>query len=387
MFFSCNGERHPETVFTSKVERKEFVDKITVTGNLESINTFSIVAPIVQSNLKILWLVEEGTHVNKGDTVCKLEALNLEQDYSTAVGRYEMAVAEYNKSRADLDLQYLMLESQVNSIDISTNITRLDSLQLQFTTPLEKRKIELELEKAEIERKKLLNKLKFLENINASEMKKMELKISQEQNRINIAEDQLNKLVLTSDVEGMVIYAKSWSTGEKISEGEEAWMGMPLLEIPRMDQVQAKLFVNETSFKKIESGQEADIRVDARPDLYLSGTIMRKSPMGKPIRRGSQVKVYEVIASLDSAAISVRPGLTITCDIFLNRVPDTLVIPTISIFEEDSLKLVYVEKGRKFAPRKVETAVGNNEFTVIKSGLHDTEIIAVTRPPESLIMN
>lgn len=374
-------------MLTSKVERKEFVDKITVTGNLESINTFSIVAPMVRSNLKILWLVEEGTHVQKGDTVCKLEAVTLEQDYSVAVAQYEMAVAEYEKSKADLNLQYLMLESQVNSIDISTSITRLDSLQLQFTSPIEKRKIELELEKAEIEQEKLLNKLKFLKNINESEMKTMELKIKQEQNRINIAEDQLNKLVLTSDVDGMVIYARSWSTGEKISEGGEAWMGMPLLEIPRMDQVQAKLLVNETYFKQIENGQEVEIHVDARPDLHLNGSILRKSPMGKPIRRRSQVKVYEIIASLDSAAISIRPGLTITCDVFLNRLSDTLIIPTISIFEEDSIKLVYVEKGRKFDPYVVETAEGNNEFTVIKSGLSGSEIIAVTRPVESLILN
>lgn len=385
--FSCIGERHQSIVLTSSVERKDFVDKITVSGNLESIKTFNITAPNVFSDLTIVSLVEEGTHVKKGDTVCSLEALRLEEVYSTAVSQYEIAVAAFNKSKADLDLQYLMLESQVNSIDISTTIARLDSLQLKFTSPLEKRKIELEMEKAEIEREKLLNKLKFLKSINASEMKKMELKISQEQNRINGAVDQLKKLELISDVDGMVIYAKSWSTGNKISEGEEAWGGMPLLEIPRMDKVQAKLFVNETNFKRIEEGQEVEIHVDARSDLKLNGEILRKSPMGKPIRRNSQVKVYEIIASLDSAAISVQPGLSISCDIILNRIGDTLVVPTVSVFEEDSMKLVYVESGNKFNSCEIEIATGNNEFSVVKSGLTGIETIATTRPPESLILN
>jgi multidrug efflux pump subunit AcrA (membrane-fusion protein) len=202
-----------------------------------------------------------------------------------------------------------------------------------------------------------------------------------------MAEDQLKKLELTSDVNGIVLYARSWSTGNKIAEGDEVWGSMPLLEIPQMDKVQAKLFVNETHFKQIDTGQEVEISVDARPDLILSGKILRKSPMGKPVRRGSQVKVYEVIAALDSAAISVQPGLSISCDVFLNRIADTLVVPTVSVYEEDSMKLVYVEKGKKFSPRVIEIAMGNNEFSVVKSGLTGKENIATTRPPESLILN
>jgi RND family efflux transporter MFP subunit len=384
---SCTGKEQHGPVLTSRVQRGDFVDRIRVTGNLESIRTFNIVAPRVRNTLTINWLVEEGTHVERGDTVCILECLQLEEEYFTAVGQYEVAVAEYNKSRADLNLQYLMLESQVNSIDISTKITKLDSLQMQFTSRLEKRKIQLELEKAEIERQKLLNKLKFLKSINELEMRTMELKIKQEQNKINTAADQLGKLVLTSGVSGMVIYSISWNTGNKVAEGDEVWGRMPLLEIPRMDQVQAKLFVNETYSKQIEKDQEAIVKVDARPELILSAKILRKSPMGKPIRRRSEVKVYEVIAALDSADIQVLPGLSVSCEIFLKRIADTVFVPTVSIFEEDSVKLVYVEKGKKFHPQIIEIAMSNNEFAVIKSGLSGIETIATTRPPESLIMN
>lgn len=384
---SCSGGEQKGTVLTYKVERKEYLDRITVKGNLESISTYSIVAPRVMSRLTINWLVDEGTFVAKGDTVCLLEATSLEERYTTALNQYELAVAEYNKSKADLDLQYLMLESQVNSIDLSTSIARLDSLQLQFTSPLEKRKIELEMEKAEVERNKLLSKLEFLKRINESELKKMELRIMRQQNNINRAKDQLEKLVLVSSLDGIVMYANSRRTGNKIAEGEQAWTSMPLLEIPRMDQVQAKLFVNETNFKQIEKEQEVLVRVYARPDLLLSGKILRKAPMGKPARRGSQVKVYEVTASLDSASVSVQPGLSISCEVFLNRIADTLVVPTISVFEQDSVKILYVEEGRKFRPRTIEIATGNNEFTVIKSGLTGTETIAAIRPPESLILN
>ena len=384
---ACSGGNTGRSVLTVPVQVQEYLDKITVHGNLESVKTVAIQSPAVRSNVTINYLIPEGTIVSAGDTVCILDAPQLEEEYSKAVDEYNIARAEFNKSMADLNLQYLLLESQVNSIDISTSIAKLDSLQLQFTTVLERKKIELELEKADIERKKIMDKLEFLKSINSSEMRKMELKIKQQKNKIEGAQDQLNKLVLTSDVDGLVMYARSWQTGNKVAEGDEVWWNMPLLEIPMVGEMQAKLLVNENHFKQIEQGQEINLRIDAIPDMNLSGEIKLKSPVGKPIKRRSQVKVFEVIASLDSSTIDVQPGLSVTCDVFIQRLADTIVIPVVSIFDDDSLKVVYVERGKKYLKQPVEIKLGNNKFAVVQSGLSGDEIIATTKPPESLIMN
>ncbi len=387
LLFSCSGENDRGFVLTTAVERKDYVDKITVSGNLEAIKTVAIQAPGIRSNVTINYMVPEGSIVKSGDTVCILDAQQLEEEYSRAVDEYNIARAEFNKSRADLNLQYLLLESQVNSIDISTSITKLDSLQLQFTTPLERQKIELELEKADIERKKIMDKLGFLKTINDSEMQKMDLRIKQQKNKIDGARDQLNKLIVTSEVDGLVMYAMSWQTGNKVAEGDAAWWNMPLMEIPQMGEMQAKLLVNENYFKQIETGQKIALRIDAIPDMMLSGEIKLKSPVGKPIKRRSAVKVFEIIAELDSSAIDVQPGLSVTCDVFIQRIADTLVIPVVSIFDEDSIKVVFVEKGKKYRKQPVEITLGNNKFAVVKSGLSGNEIIATTKPPESLILN
>ena len=159
------------------------------------------------------------------------------------------------------------------------------------------------------------------------------------------------------------------------------------MEIPQVGEVQAELQVNETYFKQIEQGQIIELKVDAIPDLKLSGKIKRKAPMGKPIQRRSKVKVFEVIAELDSAFLTVQPGLTVTCDVFINHIPDTLVVPVVSIFEDDSIKVVYVESGNHFTRQPVEIAAGNNKFAVIKTGLSGEEVLSNKKPPESLIQN
>jgi multidrug efflux pump subunit AcrA (membrane-fusion protein) len=387
MLLSCTGGKDRDPILTAEVERRDYENKIKVPGVLESVKTVSIVAPQVRSDLIITWLIDEGTHIRKGDTVCILEADRLEEQYTRAVDQYNIARAEYQKSKADLDLQYLMLQSQVNSIDISTSITKLDSLQLQFTTPLERKKIELELQKAEVEKEKIQSKLKFLRSINQSEMKKMELRVRQQMNQIERATEQLSQLVLTSNVDGLVMYAENWRTDEKVTEGDEVWGRMPILEIPQMDELQAKIYANETQYKQIQMNQSVEVHVDANPELRIPGRITRKPPMGRPIQRHSPVKVFDIIASLDSAAHSLSPGLSINCNVFIQRVSDTLVVPTVSIFEEDSLKLVYVEEGRKFRRQPVKIALGDNKFSVIQSGLGGGEKIATSRPPESSIIN
>jgi HlyD family secretion protein len=387
MLFSCSGRNNQKPVLTTLVEKKDYVDKITISGSIESIKTILIQSPAVFSNVTINYLVPEGTNVKAGDTVCILDATQLEEEYSKALDELKITQAEFNKSRADLNLQYLMLEAQVHIIDIATTITKLDSLQLKFTSELEQQKILLELEKADIERDKIISKLSFLKSINDSEMQKMELKIKQQQNKINRAQDQLNKLILTSQVDGMVVYATSWQTGNKVAEGDDVWWNMPLLEIPQMGEMQAKLLVNETHFKQIEKGQDILLGIDAMPDINLSGKIKKKAPVGKPIKRGSQVKYFEIISSLDSTEFSVQPGLSVTCDVYIHRIADTLVVPMVSVFEEDSLKVVFVEKGKKYRRQIVDVALGNNKFAVISSGLTGAELITTTRPPESLIIN
>jgi len=57
-------------------------------------------------------------------------------------------------------------------------------------------------------------------------------------------------------------------------------------------------------------------------------------------------------------------------------------VPTISIFDEDSLKVVYVKKGRKYEEREVKLGIGSPKMTIIDEGLATGEQIALIRPKE-----
>jgi multidrug efflux pump subunit AcrA (membrane-fusion protein) len=385
LIYSCSQGGEFESIVTSQLERKDYLDMVTVTGTLDAIQTHSYGCPGIWEDVTIIYLIPEGSMVSPGDTLCLLKAPEVENQYLQAVNELESAQAEYNKSAADLALQYLVLESQVRNIEATTEISRLDSVQMEFTSPSSRKIIELELQKAELEKDITLKKLNFLKQINESELQKMKLRIKQCENRLDQAESKLNKLAVTSTVEGCVIYEKLWTSGIKVREGDITWGNMPLVKIPDLESMQVKLVVSEADYKRLAKEQTMEIRVDAFPEIKLSGKVKSKAPVGRPVKEKSTVKVFDVTASLDSASLSFKPGLGVTCQVLVQSIPDTVVVPMVSIFDEDSTKVVFVAEKMKFFRREVSVANYNNKEAIVKMGLSGTETVALMKPPESLI--
>jgi HlyD family secretion protein len=381
---SCSPRIEFDSIITSRIEKKDFVDIVTVSGTLEAINTHSYCCPGIWSDVTIQYLIPEGTNVTSRDTMCILECREIKNEYLLAINELEKAQSEYKKSTADLVLRYLLLEAQVKTIEASTEITRLDSVQMNFTTPSSREIIRLELQKAELEKNITLMKLEFLKQINKAELQKMQLKIKQQENRVDQAKTKLDRLTLTSNIDGIVIYCKNWE-GIKLREGDITWGNMPIIEIPDLSAMQVKLDVCEAEYKRLANDQSLEIVVDAFPDIELTGKIKYKAPVGKPVKKNSDVKVFEVIVTLDSSSMNLQPGLGLTCEILVKNVPDTVVVPLVALFDEDSLRVVYVADKQMFNRMAVVVAYYNNKEAIIEEGLEGYETLALMKPPESLI--
>lgn len=382
---SCSPAARFDQVLTSNSEKKDFIDELTVSGTLEAVNTRSYACPGVRTDVTIQYLIPEGTFVHSGDTLCILEGREIENDYLQALIDLENAQAEYNKSRADLNLQFLMLEAEVKTIEASSKIKELDSVQMRFTSASDRKITELELEKAEVERNIALKKLEFLKKINEKELQSMKLKIDQQQNKVDQAKSKIDQLTLTSDIDGIVIYEKHWGTGKKLREGDVVWWVMPIVKIPDLDAFQIKMRVSEAAYKRIQREQSIEATVDAFPEIKLTGKIKYKAPVGKPVKEQSEVKMFEVTASLDSSRLDLQPGLGVTCQVLVKNIPDTIVVPLISLFDEDSAKVVYVARNERFIRKAVTVSDQNSLEAVVVNGLEGHEVLALSKPPELLI--
>jgi multidrug efflux pump subunit AcrA (membrane-fusion protein) len=119
------------------------------------------------------------------------------------------------------------------------------------------------------------------------------------------------------------------------------------------------------------------------PDNRAWGRIAKLSPVGQTRTEGSAVKTFEIEASVDSMLVPIDPGMSVQCRVYLHHIPDTIVIPTISVFDKDSVKVVYVERGGKYEERLVTLGEGSPRSTIVVSGLKPGERISLMRPKEN----
>lgn len=372
-------------IHVQSIAKMDYVDKITMRGTIEAIKTHNINSPPEIYKGLIQYIIPEGTYVEPGDTVAIIESRETVNDFEDALKRLEVAKSEYNQTKAELDLDKAQLMAQIKTIEKSVLISDLDSVLIQFTTPSEQRVIQLGIEKARIEKQRMLKKLNLLESIQENELKTKEIMIRKMENRMSKARNEMDKLVLTTDVGGFVMHHVNRRTRTKIKEGDAVRRKTPIVQIPDVSAFQVKIMALEADYKKIKSEQSVRIFMNAYPNLHLDGKIDYIAPVGIPIKRNSEIKQFEILADLDSSNLSIEPGISANCDIVINHIEDTLVVPMVAIFNEDSMQYIYKKQGKTFIRQPVEIAVDNNLEAVVKAGIKANDVIALQKPPGSLV--
>jgi multidrug efflux pump subunit AcrA (membrane-fusion protein) len=383
-FISCTSAKDKD-IPTYTVSYSNFENSITLDGLVEPIKISAVICPLNVEGI-ITYLVEDGTYVHAGDIICKIEFQELQVEYENMLIELEDAKAVLSKTKADLDLQYALLEAQVETNDANTKIAQLDSLQLIYS-PANLRKIkELELEKAAIQKKQYDAKLQALNVINQTEIRRRELRIQRVESRVESLKKRLDELNIKAPKDGIVIVSINRATDVKHKIGSIVWSNMPIASIPELSEMKVIIKASETDFKYINANDSVVYTFDAMPENKAWGKIQMKSPVGSPYKRGSKVKFFEIIATIDSALSMPAPGYTANCHVIVKEIKDTLVIPQVAVFEEDSVKIVYVKNKNRFEMRQILTGLSSPKEVVVTAGLKENDAVALTKPDHSLIL-
>jgi HlyD family secretion protein len=395
MFLSaCNGNK--VSIVTYDLKRTDYIEAIDATGTIQAVNNVMIMSPRINSSgMSVAYLAKEGQHVKKGDTICILEAPELVYNLETFNVELEKMEADMKKLVADNAMENAVLNAQVQTNKAQIAITMLDSIQLKFVPSIRQQLISLDMEKVNVEKKKLQKKVAAQQRIDKSELSQLNSRIMMQKNRIKVFQDQVNSLTLKAPDDGIVIHYEAplmyfmgngvGTMGGKIEEKSSVFSNSPLLQFPDMNQMQVSVDVPEAEYKRIQNNQNVLISVDATDNLHTTGKIKRKSLAGKNNSEKSAIKSYEVVVSVDSCHLKMKPGLSANCRIIVDQVKDTIVVPSAAIFSRDSLKIVYVAADDKFVPVVVETGLSNNSRSIISKGLSGNETIALMEPPYNRI--
>ncbi len=406
------------------VERSLFINETLERGNVESASNVEIRCEVQSKNLQgttILEIVPEGTYVQPGDILVRLDKSQLENDrikqqitcsnseaalikakndHASALiakreyeeGSFreqeqqilsEMSTAQENLRRARDYLKYserLALRGYVTQLQLEADRFAVEKAQTDLEVAETKLRVLREFTKA-----KMLNQLDSAIATTDAALKAAERSHQLDLEQLQLIETQIERCTIRAPEPGQVVYANevgSRGGGRDIiiQEGELVRERQVIIRLPDPKRMQVKAKINEARVSMVAPGQRATIRMDAFPDIELLGTVEKVSEYPAPTNFfNPNVKEYETVIKIDQSPPGLRPGLTAEVKILIERIEDTIHVPVQSVFEHAGRHWCVVrgEGGRGWAAREVEVGSTNDKTVVIRKGLEVGEEIVL----------
>jgi len=265
--------------------------------------------------------------------------------------------------------------------DLALAQRRRDAL-LEFGRPLE-------LSQAKSDAVLTREGLKQLEAASSYRLEQKKAAISSARSRIEeaasklaLAKQQLARTEVRADVPGIVVYKDVFFGSEqrKPQVGDQVWANQPLLILPDISKMVAETKVRETDIHKVERNQKVTIRVEAYPEMKLSGAVTLVGTLAQEEKDRRGTKFFGVTIQVSETEPRLRPGMTTRVEIETEERPKALSIPLDAVFERDDRPIVYVASGRQVEPREVILGSSNQDFVVVERGLRRGERVCLREP-------
>jgi HlyD family secretion protein len=211
-----------------------------------------------------------------------------------------------------------------------------------------------------------------------------ESRIQEAGSKLNQAQQQLARCEVRADVPGIVVYRDVFFGSEqrKPQVGDQVWANQPLLILPDISKMVVESKVRETDVHKVEKNQKVAVRVEAYPDLKLTGKVTLIGTLAQEERERPRSKFFGVTVEVNERNDRLRPGMTARIEIEVGEPRKALYVPLEAVFEKEGRSICYVVTRRGVEPREVVLGPSNRDFVVVEEGLRRGERVAL-RDPEA----
>jgi HlyD family secretion protein len=379
---ACKGKESSDVQVTS-VKKGTFMEELTEQGTVEAVNSISVSAPSTSYRygaLKIARIADDGKEVEKGDTIMIFDPSEIKRAIIQAEQQLEIAKAEYEKLKSTQQSEIEDLEADLELARISTEISKINSETAIYEPEATQKEIKLQLESAMIALERAKEQIENRKVIQREDILQKSLAMKQLMSTLEDAKGSLNNLFVVSPAKGITIKEDNWSSGQKWAVGDQPWSGSKIIELPDLSEMRAEVKINEVDVSKVLPGQRVEIRPDAYSDSSYTGKVESVANLAQNKDYKSKIKIFPVQIRISGQSKTLLPGLTVSCRIIVSEIPGVLYIPLESLFREQGLEYVYVKSGSGFKRRDIKTGAINTDFAIVKEGLEEKDVVALSDP-------
>ena len=349
------------------VGRRQVVQTVTGTGKIQPMIQVNISADV---SAKITRLeVQEGQWVEQGTLLVELDR----EAYLAAV---ESAEANLSAAQANANL------ARENMVKAEKDYQRTKEL---FERNLESQSVlDAVYAAAEVEKARRQSALDQVEQARAA---------------LRQARDALAKTTIYAPMSGTVSRLNK-EVGE-IALGSQ-FQADVILEISNLEGMEVLVDIDENDIVSVSIGDEAEIEVDALPDVKLKGRVTEIANSAKSSGQGTtdEKTEFEVKVAVTEPVAELRPGMTASAEIVTKVCDDCLSVPIQSVavrtldqlgasaegdggevrFTPDSegfIEIVWVVADGRARARQVTTGIQSATHIEIVEGLEDDDQVVI----------
>lgn len=373
------------------VKRGEFVDYVQIRGDVKALHSIQLNAPSIAGDLQIVKLVPTGTMVRKGDIVVQFDASNLQRTLDQKRSELKSAEADIEHSRAEARLSHEQQATDLLQAGYDVDRARLDSSKQEILSEIDGAETRLKLSDAQQKLAELRQKDVSTQQSASAEIESKKQKREKSTFDVHLTERQIEFLTLRAPADGMVTImpnfrARNWTTGNStpdFKEGDRAWPGAVVAELPDLSNVLMGARVDESDRGRLRAAQTAAVRIDAIADKEFPAQVADISPLAKvDYTSWPFTKNFDIAVQIVEKDARIRPGMSATGRIAVEKIPDGILVPTESVFEKNGSSVAYVVNGSKFEERAVQVARRGKSQLLIASGLRPGEKVALKDPTQ-----
>ena len=168
----------------------------------------------------------------------------------------------------------------------------------------------------------------------------------------------LEELRLVSPIQGVV-------SARMIDIGNLAAPDAPLLRIVNLSTVRTTVHVIERDYRLMREGLEADVRVDAYPNIVFQGKVSRVAPVLDEITRTADVRI-----DIPNSDRLLKPGMYTRVSLRSGTEREGLVIPVAALLDGQRPAVFVVEGNPTHAQRRlIDIGATQGDFVEVTRGL------------------
>ncbi|MCC7496161.1 MAG: efflux RND transporter periplasmic adaptor subunit [Bryobacterales bacterium] len=378
-------------VAVARARRADFVVSVRTRGEVKSTRRVVLLAPQIPDP-RIVRLAESGRPIKKGDVVVEFDGAQQEQNYLQNATSVRTVDSEIVQTEASYRMVNEMDGMNLMTSEYNLQRSELEASKAEILSEIEGAKNRIDVGISEGELGQVKTAIKSHKTTQAADRDRLAQKKDKALRDVARSKRYLGMIVIRAPLDGILNVlpnfrsSGSWgSTPPPFKEGDRAWTGAAIAEIPDLTQMRLEVTLDEVDRGEVKLDQQVKIQVDAIPDKEFRAVLDWISPIAALNYRGSWMaeKTFPAHATLKNLDPRLRPGMSASAEIVLERQANQLLIPIRASFVRNGKPAVYVQSGADFIPRRIEVGRRNDTDIVVLSGLKEGEVVALESPAEA----